>query len=505
MARYLMGIDVGTYESKGVIIDTEGRVICSLSTPHGMENPLPHHYEHDAEEVWLSDVLKLSNGLLDSSGIPAAEILGLGLSTLGTCLVPVDKELRPLRKAILYGIDARATDEWREMTELYGEDGVLELFGRPICSDDVAAKILWIKNKEPEVYAKTYKFLTGTSFLVARLTGNFYLDRFLGSASFKPLYRPDGSIREEMCGPYCRPDQLPRGQVVTDCAGYITEEAARLTGLLPGTPVMTGSGDSSSESISTGVLDPGDAMIQLGSSMFMYCCTDRLINDPRIHGGGFLIPDRYSVSAGTNNCGTVTRWFRDNIYFDLKSAEDEGGGNAYAAMMKGIDDIPIGSGGLVTLPYLAGERSPINDPDARGLVIGLTLKHTRAHLYRSALEGVCFTVAQHVDILKENGISPLRLHAVGGGTKNPYWMQMCADICGEPLNLMEVTIGASYGDALMAGICTGVFSGFSELRRVLKPAKTVYPDMEKHELYKPFRKVFDEAYAANRDLMHRLG
>ena len=502
--KYLMGIDVGTYESKGVITDTEGRVIITASAAHGMENPRPRFYEHDAEEVWLADVLKISRELLERSGIANTDVLVLGLSTLGTCLVPVGRDLRPLRKAILYGIDARASDEWEEMTRMYGEDGVRRIFGRPICSDDVAAKILWIKNKEPEVYAKTYKFLTGTSFLVARLTGEFRLDRFLCGASFKPLYNEDGTVNEQMCAPYCRPDQLPLGQDVTALAGRITAEAARLTGLAEGTPVMTGSGDSSSESISVGVMTPGDTMIQLGSSMFMYCCTDRLISDDRVHGGGFLIPGAFSVAAGTNNCGTVTRWIRDEFYPELLEAERAGGENAYAAMARELEKVPAGSDGLVTLPYLAGERTPINDPDARGLIIGLTLKHGRAHIYRSALEGVCYGIAQHVDILKENGIGPLNLLAVGGGTKNEAWMQMLADIVGEPLHIMEVTIGASYGDALMAGICCGVFSGFPELKRIVKPARTVEPRPGMRELYAPFRKTYDEAYAANRELMHRL-
>ncbi|MBR0140194.1 MAG: carbohydrate kinase, partial [Firmicutes bacterium] len=389
-------------------------------------------------------------------------------------------------------------------TGYYGPEFIEERFGRPICSDDVAAKILWIKNKEPEVYGNTYKFLTGTSFLVARLTGSFALDRFLGSVSFRPLYNDDGSIREELCGPYCRPDQLPRGRVVTEVAGRLTPEGAALTGLLEGTPVMTGSGDSGSEAISTGVLEAGDTMVQLGSTVYMYCCTDRPLKHSRVHSGGFLIPGRFSLSAGTNNCGTATKWYRDTFFEELKAAEDAGGENAYSAMMKGLESIAPGSDGLITLPYLAGERSPINDPEAKGLILGLGLRHTRAHIYRSALEGIAFGIAQNLEIFKAAGVGKLRLLAVGGGTKNPLWMQMISDITGEDINTMKVTMGACYGDALMAGIATGVYEGFESLKKIIKPAKTYCPDPEACEAYKPFKTLFEEAYEANRGLMHRL-
>ncbi|MBR0114663.1 MAG: FGGY-family carbohydrate kinase [Firmicutes bacterium] len=504
MTGYLMGVDVGTQETKGVIIDTEGGVICTAAVPHGTENPRPRFFEHDAEKVWLSDVCTVTRSLLEKSGIDPAGVLGLGLSTIGTCLVPVDRDLKPLRKAILYGIDARAEDEIRWMTDYYSPEFIDEHFGRPICSDDVAAKILWIKNKEPEVYKRTYKFLTGTSFLVARLTGSFALDRFLGAVSFRPLYNADGTIREELCGPYCRPDQLPEGKVVTDMAGRLSSVGAALTGLCEGTPVMTGSGDSGSEAISTGVLDPGDTMIQLGSTVYMYCCTDRPLKNEKVHSGGFLIPGRYSLSAGTNNCGTATKWYRDNFFEDLKAEEAKGGENAYSAMMRGLEKIAPGSDGLITLPYFAGERSPISDPQAKGMILGLTLNHTKAHIYRSALEGIAFGIAQNLACFKEAGVESLRLLAVGGGTKNPLWLQMISDITGEELNVMAVTMGACYGDALMAGITTGVYEDFPSLKKIIKPAKTYRPDMQAHEAYRPFMEIFEEAYEANKGLMHRL-
>ncbi len=524
MAKYYMGIDIGTFESKGVLTDENCRIIASESCPHGMENPRDGYFEHDADAVWWGDFCRLSRALLEKSNVDPADIACVGGSTLGSDCLPVDEECRPLRKAILYGIDARAQKEIAWLTEYYGEEKVHQLFGRPIVTGDVAAKILWIKNNEPEVYAKTYKFLTGASFITAKLTGNYVIDQFLGQASFRPLYRagkglvpaseeadPFATINTDECTLYCRPDQLAAAQPVNAIAGYVTAQAAAQTGLKEGTPVITGTGDSTAEAISIGVLDPGDMMLQFGSSMFFYCCSDHLVKDDRVRGNNFTVPGTFSVAGGTNAAGTLTRWYRDVIFPDLLSEETAGGKNAFTTMVSGtevysgLDAIPAGSEGLITLPYFAGERTPINDPNAKGMIFGLNLKHTRAHLYKSALEGVGYSIAQHVDIMEENGIELKHIIAVGGGTKNPAWMQITADILGKPVEIPEVTIGASYGDALMAALATGRFSDFKGLRSVIRIEKTVAPDMENHRKYLEYKRMFAELYSQNKAMMHRLG
>lgn len=499
-----LGIDIGTYSSKGVLVDRNGIVIARKTVPHDMENPAPGWYEQDADAIWWHDFCLLSRSLVRESGVRPEQICAVGASTLGCDCLPVDENCRPLRKAILYGIDARSVEEIRELTEYYGEERTRELFGRPMCSGDVAAKILWLKRHEPEVYNKSYKFLTGSSFITAKLTGNYVIDRFLGRASFRPFYRPDGSIDEEMCYPVCRPDQLARGMIVTEPAGTVTQRAAEETGLKAGTLVITGTGDSAAEAVSTGVLSPGDLMIQFGSSLFFYYCTDRLIQDDRVRGNNFLIPGTYSVAAGTNNGGTLQNWYRDQLFPESVRREYETGENAFSLMMEGLEALEPGSGGLITLPYFAGERTPINDPLASGVVFGLTLQHTRQHLYRSALEGIGFTAAQHVDILREHGLAPRRILAAGGGTKNRLWMQMVADIIGAPLLIARETIGAAYGDALMAAIGAGNFKDFDDLSDVIQIDTVVRPDPAAHERYRPYRALFDELYRTNREAMHQL-
>ena len=234
---YFMGIDTGTNSSKGVLINELGEIVAVSSTTHAMTNPAPNHFEHDAEKDWWGDLCIIARDLIQKSGVDPKDIKALGTSALGADCLPVDENCKPLRKAILYGIDARAGDEIEELTKRFGEEQILKWFGRPLCSSDVMPKILWIKNKEPEVYAKAYKFITASTYLTAKLTGNYVVDRFLGLASFNPLYDEDGTPNPEHCEGICRPDQLAEIHEATDVVGTITKKASEETGLAEGTPV----------------------------------------------------------------------------------------------------------------------------------------------------------------------------------------------------------------------------------------------------------------------------
>jgi len=503
---YFMGIDTGTNSSKGVLIDSEGSIIAEHAAEHAMTNPAPGHYEHDADNDWWGDLCIISNALIEKSGVDPADIKAVGTSALGADCLPVDEECRPLRKAILYGIDARAADEIAQLTEMYGEEQIKKWYGRPLCSSDVMPKILWVKNKEPEVYAKAHKFLTGSSFITAKLTGNYTVDRFLGLASFNPLYSNDGTPNPETCKPICRPDQLARVKEANDIAGYVTEAAAKETGLAVQTPVIVGTDDSGAEAISTGVVRPGKMMIQFGSSIYMILGTEGLVDDDRLWREEFIVPGLCDISAGTNAAGSLTKWYRDTMFQDVMDIEKNGGPDAYQTMMKGIGEIPPGSNGLITLPYFAGERTPINDPQAKGILFGLTLAHTRKHMYRSALEAVGYSINQQLKIIMSHDVPIEQIFAVGGGVKNNLWMQIVADIAGKEISTPAITVGASFGDALMAasGIKYPGFESFASLTNFIKPGKTYVPNMENHEIYKKYQAVYDALYEATASLMHTI-
>lgn len=504
MGKFYLGIDVGTFETKGVLIDDKFKVVASAGAKHDMENPKPNFFEHDAEEVWWKDFCIVSKALLQKSGIRPQEIAAIGSDVLGCDCLPVDRNCRPLRKAILYGIDARASEEIDFLNKYYGAGKIKELFGHPLCSDDIAPKIMWIKNNEPDVYEKTYKFLTGSSYITAKLTGNYVIDQFLAKASFRPLYDDNGIIDPEGCKLFCRPNQMAETQYVHEIAGHLTAKAASETGLAEGTPVICGTGDSTSEAISVGITTPGKLMFQFGSSLFFYYCSDRLVYDHRVHGANFTVPNTFSVSGGTNTAGTLTRWMRDVLYFDVLEEQTRIGGEPYQIMMERIKNIPAGSNGLIVLPYFAGERCPINDPLAKGVIFGLTLDHTRDHIYHAALEGIAYGIAQNIRVIEEIGLPVENMIAVGGGTKNPVWMQIVADIINKPVLIPKVSIGASYGSALMAALGIGDLKNFDELSSVIEIAQNIYPKEKNRQIYKKYLKIYDRLYVANKDLMHKL-
>jgi xylulokinase len=505
--RLLLGVDIGTNESKGVLIDGSFRPIASFSVPHAMENPQPNYFEMDAE-IWWSDFCRISRGLMAKAGVGPEQIAGVGTSVMGCDCIAVDRNCKPLRKAILYGIDARSGPQIEELTRELGEAGVTALFGHVPRSDDIATKILWIRETEPEVYAQTYKFLTGSSYLTAKLTGAYTIDSYLAKAAFRPIYRQDGTYSEENGPRFCRADQMASVGAVTDRAGGITPQAAEASGLLAGTPVIVGTGDSTAESIAGGLVAPGTLFVQFGSTLFYIYCLERQMDacseDLFPGSNPFTIPGSFAATGGTNCAGTLTKWVRDVYYSAEVKAAREGGPDAYSVMAAEAAEAAPGSGGLILLPYFYGERSPINDPGAKGVLFGLTGSHTRREINRAALEAVAYSLGSHMRMFQNHGLRPENVMIAGGGTKNPVWMQIAADVIGMPVQVAEDWQTASYGDACMAAIGCGILKDFRALKEAMPLSRPVAPNAQNHALYQRYLDIYEELYARTKELMHRL-
>ena len=501
--EYFLGIDVGTYETKGMLVDENGRIVITDSEPHRMEIPQPGFAEHDAEGVWWHDFCAVSKRLLENSGVDPKQVRAVGASAIAPCCLPVDEECRPLRKGILYGVDVRAGEQIEYLKKEMGEEEILERCGNPVTSQSAAPKILWIRENEPEIYRRTSKFITSTTYIVAKLTGNYRIDHYT-AASFVPLYHLEKQDwDEDNLGLFCRRDQLADILWTDEIAGVVTEQAAMETGLSPGTPVITGTADAAADAVGAGVFHPGDVMVMFGSSVFMIHVVPKLTTDPRYWAGPYLFRDTYVVTSGMSTAGMLTRWFRDELAKELLEQEKNGGPNAYDALMEQMNGIGPGSGGLIVLPYFSGERTPINDPKARGLFMGLTLKHTRGHLYQACLEGVAYGIGQHFRGYHEIGMETKRLIAVGGGTKTPKWMQIVSDVTGKPMYLGSV-FGASYGDALMAAKAVGHIQNEKELETYITYRGEITPDAQRHEQYQPYLDTYIRLYDDTKAVMHEL-
>ncbi len=499
--EYLLGIDIGTYESKGVIVNTAGKVIASAAVPHEMLIPHQGWAEHDAEKTWWGDFVTLSKTLLDKSHISAGEIAGIGVSAIAPCMLPVDEQNNPLRMGVLYGVDTRAVEEIDEMNARFGNEYLFARTGNALSSQAVGPKILWLKKNEPEIYQKTAKFLTASSFIVARLTGRAVIDH-LTASFFTPLYDfYEGNWSEEFCQGIVEIDRLPEIGWACDQAGTVSAEAARITGLMEGTPVSFGTADASAEAVSVGVVKPGQMMLMYGSTIFMYLVTADPKVDSRLWAARYLFPGTSAFAAGMATSGSLTRWFRDQVSKDLVKMEKSGGENAYGALVSEASVIPPGSEGLVVLPYFSGERTPINDPKARGMIFGLTLSHQRGHLFRAILEGMGYGVRQHFEVMKDIGVMPSRVIAVGGGTKNPLWLQVVTNITGMTQEVPAVTFGASYGDAFLAGMAVKLFPSYDHISTWVQYDRIIQPDPRLFDQYTRYYDIYRALYDTNKDLM----
>ena len=226
------------------------------------------------------------------------------------------------------------------------------------------------------------------------------------------------------------------------------------------------------------------------------------MDEPRLWPGTFLIPGTWAVTAGTNTAGAATKWLRDIAYRDALAAEEAGGENAFAVMAAEAASVPAGSEGLVFLPYLAGERTPINDPEARGIYFGLSTLHTRAHISRATIEGISCTIAQHLEVLEDGGNEVKKVMVVGGGTKNEVWLQCVADMLERPVYTTAVTLGSCYGDAIMAALAGGAVESWAELAKLIEADRTIEPNPDNYEVYRSLRSRFKRLYEATADIMH---
>ena len=500
----LLGIDIGTYSSKGVLCTPGGEVLASHVVEHGISMPRPGWVEQDADDVWWHDVVEICRVLINEDH-PAEQIGGVAVSAIGPCLLPIDADGRPLRPGILYGIDTRAQAEIDWLNAHFGEKPMFDLGGMALTSQAIGPKILWLRNHEPEVYAKTHKILDAGSYLIYRLTGEYVIDRHTG-AHYNPLVDIEKlDWDERFAGPIVEMDKLPTFHWSTEVVGTVSERAAKETGLAVGTPVTAGTVDAAAEAVSVGVQHPGDLMVMYGSTLFFLLVTDRPIPDERMWSTGYTFPGTYDVAGGMATTGALTRWFRDTFAGVEMEAQANGGENAYAALARAAEDIPAGSAGLICLPYFAGERTPIHDPEARGVFAGLTLSHTRAHLYRAMLEGTAYGVRHNIETLKDMGAAPQRIVAVGGGAQNRLWLQIVSDVVGLEQIVPERTIGASYGDAFLAGLATGIIPDISVLNdEWVKVAEVIRPNSAVTAKYDAYYRIYRDLYEHAKEDLHAL-
>jgi xylulokinase len=492
-----LGIDVGTYQSKGTLVAADGTVLATAVRSHAMLVPQPGWAEHRPEQDWWEELAAISRELLAVAGLPATAVKAVDVSAIGPCMLPLAADGRALMNAVLYGVDTRAAAEIEELSRRIGEERLLAVGASKLTSQSVGPKILWLRRHRPEIFAQAARVVTATSYLVARLTGEVVIDHY-SAAGFTPLYDVRGRCwSDDLADGIIETARLPRLAETTEIVGTVTRAAAEATGLAPGTPVIAGTIDAAAEAFSVGVHAPGEMMLMYGSTSFTILVTATPVRDPRLWYQPWLMPGLHASAAGLATSGTLTHWFHEQLARELAEA------GAIPALAREAAAIPAGAEGLVVLPYFSGERTPLHDPYAKGCFFGLTLAHTRGHLFRAVLEGIACGVRHLLSTYVEAGCAPGRVIAVGGGVRNPVWLQAVSDICGIEQVLPTHTIGASLGDAMLAAVAAAGISP-AEVRAWNPAADAARPEPARQALYDRQFAVFRQLYDRTKDLMREL-
>ena len=483
MARpAVIGIDIGTSSSKGVLVDLDGRVLRSSVVEHTVDRPAPGWVEMDGA-VWWDELVAICRDLLAGGG-SAPEVVAVGVSGMGPCVLLADEADVPVRPAILYGVDTRSGQQIERLNARYGEETVLERCGSTLSSQAAGAKVAWVAEEEPEVYARARRLYMPSSWLVHGLTGAYVLDQHSASQC-TPLY---DTAAQDWFRPWAEQVapgiDLPPLRWPGEAAGTVTAEAAAATGLPPGIPVITGTVDAWSEALSVGAQGVGDLMLMYGTTMFLVHTVPDRLTSPSLWGTVGALPGTRNLAGGMATSGAVTGWLRELF-----------GSPGYPQLLALAAQSGIGANGLLMLPYFAGERTPVMDPQARGVIAGLSLSHTQGDLYRAALEATGYGVRHNIEAIEAAGGDIRRIVAVGGGTQGSLWTQVVSDITGREQEVREQSIGASYGGALLAArlVSDASIDAWNPVKEVVVPDRSAGPAYD--EMYELYRELYPSSAA----------
>lgn len=457
MAAYLLGIDVSTTATKALLIDEAGSVVAVAAAEYPFETPRPLWSEQDASLFWDGTV-KSVRAVLAKSGIAASEIAGVGLTGQMHGLCALDAAGAPLRPCILWN-DQRTAAQCAEITERVGKARVLQLTGNPVLTGFTAPKILWMAQNEPELYARIAHVLLPKDYARYRLTGEFYGE--VSDASGTSLFDV-GQRRwsDEMLSALEIPRSwLPQVTESPVASARISAAAAAATGLVEGTPVIGGGGDQAAQAVGTGIVGEGIISVTVGTSGVVFAQSDAYRVEPagRLHAFCHAVPGKWHLMGVMLSAAGSFRWFRDAVGQHERFLAEQTGRDVYDILTEEAAQAPAGCEGLLFLPYLTGERAPHPDPLARGAFVGLTVRHGKAHLVRAVLEGVSYGLRDSLELMKALGVVSTQVRVSGGGAASALWRQILADVFNTEIVTVNVTEGAAFGAALLAGVGAGIY------------------------------------------------
>jgi xylulokinase len=507
MGKYILAHDLGTSGNKATLFSLKGELGASVLYEYPVYYPRQGWVEQKPEDFWQA-VCVSTQQLLEKARVPGSDVAAICFSgQMMGCLL-VDDAGKPLRNMIIWA-DTRAGKQAEEMEQKLGMDYVYRTTGHRISASYSAAKLLWVRDNEPDLYRRAFKMLHAKDYIIFKLTGNYVTD--YSDASGTNLFDLVKKTWDtKILGALGIPRELlPVARPSTDNAGALTAGAARETGLLPGTPVIIGGGDGSCACVGAGVVAEGSAYNVLGSSSWISLASKSPVYDPekRTFTWVHLDPSLYTPCGTMQAAGYSYNWYKNTLCGDEIARAQQNGENPYRLIDQGVLNAPAGAGGLLYLPYLLGERSPRWNLDARGAFVGLSVTTAKGDISRAILEGVGFNLKIILDILEQGASSGSidQMVMIGGGAKGSVWLQILADIWQKPLVVPAYTEEAtSLGAAVCGGVGIGCFKGFSVIHEFNAPVKTITPNPANASLYADLFTLFNETYDSLTGIYRRL-
>ena len=502
MKKYLLGIDIGTSACKVAVFNREGEVIATASGDYPVYYPQPGWAEQNPEE-WWSAVCDAIQKALEKGGLAPEEIAGVGIDGQSWSAIAVDEDGNVLTNTPIW-MDTRAKDICRELNEKIGADRIFEVAGNPFEPSYATAKIIWYQRNLPEVYEKIYKILQSNSYIAYRLTGVMSQDVSQGYG-FHCFDMRRGTWSGEMCEELGIPREiLPEIYPCHAVVGTVTEKASKECGLSVGTPVVAGGLDAACGTLGTGVIHSGETQEQGGQAGGMSICTDTYKADPRMILSFHVVPNCWLLQGGTTGGGGVMRWL-EREFADFEREEGKRIGKSSLELFNEIaEKVAPGSDGLIFLPYMSGERSPIWDPDAKGVFYGLDFSKTKGHFVRAAMEGVALSLKHNLEVAKEAGADVSVLRAMGGSANSLLWTQIKSDVTGKPIVVPSSDTATTLGAAILAGVGIGMYENFEEAVELTVENKRFHePNQENFAVYEKNYQIYLELYKQLKDTMKK--
>jgi len=495
--KYLLGIDIGTSGTKALLINAAkgGEVAWSSTRTYPLYTPKPLWAEQEPEDWWQATVAAVRD-VLESSGVSAKSIKGIGLSGQMHGSVFLNPQNQVLRPAILW-CDQRTQTECDWIMNTVGHAKVIDLISNPVLTGFTAGKIVWLRNHEASLYSQVNKVLLPKDYIRFRLTGEYATE--VSDASGTALFDvKNRSWSGEMLDALEIPaDWMPKVYESPEISGKVSAETANLTGLVEGTPVVGGGGDQAAGAVGNGIVEPGIISSTVGTSGVVFAFSDKPLVDPklRVHTFCHAVPDKWHVMGVMLSAGGSLRWYRDTFAQDESVVAKSLGQDPYEIISQQAAKAPVGSEGLLFLPYLTGERTPYADPNARGVFFGMTLRHERKHFVRSILEGVAYGMNDSFGILDEMGVPISQVRASGGGARSEVWRQIQADVTGYDHVTINIDEGPALGVALLAGVGVGIYPDVEKAcREVIKVDCSTEANVENNKKYKQYNSVYRSLY-----------